>query len=76
MDPAAPAAELNPAILTRAHRRSPWTTTVAIIRVPRFNIFTMNVVPRWRRSAEPEDPLDAFATEIEINRRSGDQEDP
>jgi hypothetical protein len=47
------------------HRLSSWTRTVAVIRIPRFNVLESI---RWKARV-PEDPLAAFATETEINGR-------
>jgi hypothetical protein len=44
---------------------SPWTRTVAVIRLPRFNVL-QNI--RWKATL-PEDPLAAFATETELESR-------
>jgi hypothetical protein len=49
-------------IITRDPQSSPWTRTVAVIRVPRLTVFRMT------RRAEPlpEDPLTAFTAEVEL----------
>jgi hypothetical protein len=52
---------LRPFII-RDRQSSPWTRTVAVIRVPRFNAFGL------ARRAEklPDDPLNAFIAEEEL----------
>jgi hypothetical protein len=49
-------------IIVRDRQSSPWTRTVAVIRVPRFNAFGLA-----RRAGElPDDPLNAFIAEVEL----------
>jgi hypothetical protein len=62
MESAARTATFRRPLVVRHRQPSPWARTVAVIRIPRFNVLESI----RRKASGVDDPLAAFATEMEL----------